>query len=718
MMNATGSPIRPVHYSKDSDMAHTLEEAEKLENHYSEVEQARMALEEAKRRRLPPPPPPASPRSRALNRVLELARKRFEENDHVDYETKILFIEELKSVVNQVMHEHVQPEKFLAVTRRLLNFDHEENIPSKQEEEIVKENDVHGEFETRLTRRNVPNPNDVFDLIIGKRTRENYEEEILAGPGRFWRAAITSATLRHGRVEYEIRSELTSVSEKKLEITTGTSVVRRRYRDFDRLKQSIIKSLKSSEFVLIPNLPPKDIGTLISGNRADPNFVWDRRVGLQLWLRYVCDHNVIRNSTLLREFLWEPSSSAVSNDSKKFEDMNVASENALWRSSLQTQQLLMENRFGNSVVALTSMSTHITGLISSYHRASLKAKNLILADASLARSLARASKVFKDWADFERSAGQNYGFVNKFALELPARDANRPTPLQQHRHQQYNPTGVHQEGLQLLEDALVSFSERDFQANVNPNPPSKRGDPHSSFLSKGHVDAPISLGASGDIRSLKAFQNLLFLWGDEILPSLNSNFVDPKETSPYYREFKKKLSTSSVLGNRVACEWTEIERLKLEMIRDGGRRMVEDQIYHAQEEIDRWEALRGSIMAQEVEISSLVALTDAPTTTNVNKSNEQTQELSSSLSSSSSLDSKLDHSVKITSTSANIINHSNTTTESTETKYDGGFLDENLEAIQARFKDQENNPIPNRPIVFDDDENAISHYRNPFDDDD
>jgi hypothetical protein len=51
---------------------------------------------------------------------------------------------------------------------------------------------------------------------------------------------------------------------------------------------------------------------------------------------------------------------------------------------------------------------------------------VVKADGSLARSLNRTSKVFLDWADFERSAGQNYSFVAKFAAALKPKDVNRP----------------------------------------------------------------------------------------------------------------------------------------------------------------------------------------------------------------------------------------------------------------------------------------------------
>jgi hypothetical protein len=55
------------------------------------------------------------------------------------------------------------------------------------------------------------------------------------------------------------------------------------------------------------------------------------------------------------------------------------------------------------------------------------------------------------------------------------------------------------------EDALVSFSEKDLQLV-----------PRKSTVvlstSKGHVEAPVSIGASCDVRSMKAFQTLLNMY--------------------------------------------------------------------------------------------------------------------------------------------------------------------------------------------------------------
>jgi len=132
---------------------------------------------------------------------------------------------------------------------------------------------------------------------------------VLPAPARIWRVSVTSATVRYKRVEYELRSELSSLSPSGSVMATGTSVVRRRYRDFVKLHDS----LSHLPNVVVPTLPPKSVTSIVTGKRADPDFVWARRVGLQLWLRFVCDHHITRYSTALREFLWEHETAAVSN---------------------------------------------------------------------------------------------------------------------------------------------------------------------------------------------------------------------------------------------------------------------------------------------------------------------------------------------------------------------------------------------------------------------
>jgi len=140
------------------------------------------------------------------------------------------------------------------------------------------------------------------------------------------------------------------------------------------------------------------------------------------------------------------------------------------------------------------------------------------------------------------------------------------------------------------------------------------------MLRKECIEDPVLPGASCEARSMRAMQSTLHMWGDNILPKMEANLVDPKKTSPLY---DRERNESSLLGTRVACEWTEIENLKCMMVRDSAIWMVEEQIRKAKEEAERWTTLKESIQAQEIELSSLVAIGDVilggadPTTTSL-----------------------------------------------------------------------------------------------------
>lgn len=490
-----------------STLTQRLKEAEAIESHLSQLEQARHELLLQQQHRLgappaPPPRPPVTPNvstlstdqdspttsSAALQRVMELAPQYFHDAASLQY---------IKEIIQQVDQQAVSP-------------------PTNA-------------------------------LVAASKKRHLSKSRLGGEDGRYWEAVITSATIRHGRVEYEIRSQLTSSR------TTGTSVVRRRYRDFDRLRSALVAS--APDYVLIPKLPPKDTLKL-ARSRTDPDFVWNRRVGLQFWLRFVFEHQIIRNNSLLREFLWEPTSCAVSNEKKRFEDHNFQAEQKLWRQALQTQQRCMEQRFGNEVVALTSMQTRIHSQIRSLHEASRTCALVVKQDERMSRRLHQANIRFKDYAQWEISSGQNFTFLAKFSTCLPAKDVNRPVP----------------------EDSfLVSFKTNEH-----------------------FVEAPVALGATCDVRSLKALSTLIHMWGHDIMPSLENHFVPPTQSSP-----------TNVKAKRVACEWTEMETLRLGMIRDSLGRFVCDQIKHAQEERERWQGVVESIQDQQVELSSFfVALGD------------------------------------------------------------------------------------------------------------
>jgi len=122
--------------------------------------------------------------------------------------------------------------------------------------------------------------------------------------------------------------------------------VRRRFRDFVKLHDALARLPN----VVVPALPPKSFVSVVSGRRADPMFVWGRRVGLQLWLRFVCDHHITRHTTALREFLWESETAAVSG--AHFTDLSGLAESSLLATALRVQAEAALILYGTHVVAL------------------------------------------------------------------------------------------------------------------------------------------------------------------------------------------------------------------------------------------------------------------------------------------------------------------------------------------------------------------------------
>ena len=254
----------------------------------------------------------------------------------------------------------------------------------------------------------------------------------LPPPARAWRATILSANVREARVEYDVRSEFSSES------FTASSVVRRRYRDFVDVHDSLVKSVKGY-YILVPDLPPKSlVSTRSVRARAEPDFVTTRRIGLQLWLKYVCEHFVLRNSTALREFLFDFTTSAVtpsevdpsmsessmgggSTTNALLSEMNHKREEEIWNQSLQLQSIATKIRFGNSLTSLASLKTRAEGLTTSYRRAARVGLELRSKDGKVVRGRARFSSSLLEWSNFEQSeGGQAFGFLTKFAKEFVA----------------------------------------------------------------------------------------------------------------------------------------------------------------------------------------------------------------------------------------------------------------------------------------------------------
>ena len=256
---------------------------------------------------------------------------------------------------------------------------------------------------------------------------------VIPSPSRAWRTAITQAVLRHGHVEYEIRSEFTELNPATGQATwTGTSVVRRRYRDFEALHDAMSR-LASRWVVWLPALPGKHrVRSLTLKGRIDPEFVWERRVGLHAWLRFVCDHHVLRTSTALREFLWDFDTSAMSGavGAAFHHDMSPRAEHELWARAVAVQSLEARARFGNGVVALSAMNTRIDALSAAYAGVVRSSKRCVDADARLARRRVRFGKAMVDWAVFEqREAGQALGFVEVLGRALVGEVSPASTPF-------------------------------------------------------------------------------------------------------------------------------------------------------------------------------------------------------------------------------------------------------------------------------------------------
>ena len=297
MLRATGSPQRPA-FPRNSDIAQRLHEAAAIDSQYSELEKARIELERARQRKPPPPPPPATPRSRSLNRVLEIVSADLRASGELSQEAAEVALRSVKSAISQVLTEHdvYEESEDGSPVRSPLGNDHALESARRR---------LPFETETRLAVRQLVDPK-YLQLAAARVPPQPFS-------GRLWNAMITSASLQFNKaVEYELRSELTVVTENPADIVTGTCVVRRRYRDFDRLRKMLQAERGPDQFVLIPKLPPKNAKSIVTGARADPQFVWERRVALFFWLRYMCEHHVIRNSTLLRVFLWEPSRASMS----------------------------------------------------------------------------------------------------------------------------------------------------------------------------------------------------------------------------------------------------------------------------------------------------------------------------------------------------------------------------------------------------------------------
>ncbi|KAH9261825.1 hypothetical protein BASA81_000481 [Batrachochytrium salamandrivorans] len=608
MLSAQGSPVRPKPLAS-SQLTQRLREAAEIDTHLVQLEQARNELLLQQQLRGPAPPPPPRPPPNDLEE------------------------EESLPPLSPVLQEDEEEGDESSALRRVLEL-----APQYFEDETTL-----GYIRDLVQQAQVSLPTTISDQIHTLVLTKKRKPQSISSSGRFWEAIITSATIRHGRVEYEIRSQLTSGN------TTGTSVVRRRYRDFDRLHRAMRAQV--ADYVLIPSLPPKD-SLRITKSRTDPDFVWNRRVGLQFWLRFVFEHQVLRNSSLLREFLWEPSSCAVSStDKKRFDDHNLTAEAKLWGLALGRQRANMKSRFGNETVALTSMRLRIDSSIESLQQASIKCLGVIKQDEQMSKLLHLAQKTFTDFAKLEIGSGQNFAFMQQFAACLPALDVNRP----------------------VAEDSfLVSFKTNEH-----------------------FVEAPVALGATCDVRSLKALGTLIHLWGTDILPRLERHRVNPTESN-------------TVKGHRVACEWVEMESLKLGMCKDSLHRFVCDQIKHSQEERERWQSVVESIQDQQVELSSFfVALGDVQVPTGVVVSKPASQQQQQhyhhpARTGSSTSDSEEE-------TYADALSTPDTSSSPKPPVHHQQQLDSNLDDVQARFVKQQ---LEEPSALFE------GGFKNPFDDDD
>ncbi len=253
---------------------------------------------------------------------------------------------------------------------------------------------------------------------------------------RQWVAEIRSAQVSrtYPRVSYEIFVRLTVMSDLGEAPITGSCVVRRRYRDFARLHNELKTYFLNQAclFVVIPNLPPKDY---LLRSRTDPNLVFHRRCALQHWLDYVCSHHLLRNSTALRQFLWQSSTSAVterasldtetiSATARLQAQMNVRKEAVLAFHAEEAQIVALRKAFRSSAVAHLQMNALVHGLEQAYRSSAKSSRDCRHADAELLIARREVAQALKDLCDFEskhsfsNTPGNEYAFLGRFAVAL------------------------------------------------------------------------------------------------------------------------------------------------------------------------------------------------------------------------------------------------------------------------------------------------------------
>ncbi|KAM9964639.1 hypothetical protein ACTFIW_004412 [Dictyostelium discoideum] len=107
-------------------------------------------------------------------------------------------------------------------------------------------------------------------------------------------------------ITYKITTTTTFPEYKEREFS-----VRRRYKEFvnlrDHLKQKLAEKPKAIKFGELCPLPGNNLSSLFGQGRFEPEFIEERRKGLEQFLNSVANHNYFRFIPLLHKFLQDQS---------------------------------------------------------------------------------------------------------------------------------------------------------------------------------------------------------------------------------------------------------------------------------------------------------------------------------------------------------------------------------------------------------------------------